>query len=346
MAPLFGNYKMEEKRMNLVGRNFLTLKDFTPEEIMYMIDLAADLKDRKKKGIPVDFHRGKNVALIFEKTSTRTRCSFEVAAHDLGMGTTYLDPSGSQIGKKESIADTARVLGRMYDGIEYRGYGQEIVEELAKHAGVPVWNGLTNEYHPTQMLADMLTVREHLGELKGLKFVYMGDARYNMGNSLMIVCAKLGLHFVACAPKKYFPNAQLVAQCEEYAKASGATITLTEDVMEGTKDADVIYTDVWVSMGEPAEVWEERIKDLSPYQVNKKAMDNAKDTAIFMHCLPAFHDLKTTIGLEMKERFGLDEMEVTDEVFESEQSVVFDEAENRMHTIKAVMVATLGDGRE
>lgn len=346
MAPLFGNYKMEEKRMNLVGRNFLTLKDFTPEEIMYMIDLAADLKDRKKKGIPVDFHRGKNVALIFEKTSTRTRCSFEVAAHDLGMGTTYLDPSGSQIGKKESIADTARVLGRMYDGIEYRGYGQEIVEELAKHAGVPVWNGLTNEYHPTQMLADMLTVREHLGELKGLKFVYMGDARYNMGNSLMIVCAKLGLHFVACAPKKYFPNAQLVAQCEEYAKASGATITLTEDVMEGTKDADVIYTDVWVSMGEPAEVWEERIKDLSPYQVNKKAMDNAKDTAIFMHCLPAFHDLKTTIGQEMKDRFGLDEMEVTDEVFESEQSVVFDEAENRMHTIKAVMVATLGDGRE
>lgn len=346
MAPLFGNYKMEEKRMNLVGRNFLTLKDFTPEEIMYMIDLAADLKDRKKKGIPVDFHRGKNVALIFEKTSTRTRCSFEVAAHDLGIGTTYLDPSGSQIGKKESIADTARVLGRMYDGIEYRGYGQEIVEELAKHAGVPVWNGLTNEYHPTQMLADMLTVREHLGELKGLKFVYMGDARYNMGNSLMIVCAKLGLHFVACAPKKYFPNAQLVAQCEEYAKASGATITLTEDVMEGTKDADVIYTDVWVSMGEPAEVWEERIKDLSPYQVNKKAMDNAKDTAIFMHCLPAFHDLKTTIGQEMKERFGLDEMEVTDEVFESEQSVVFDEAENRMHTIKAVMVATLGDGRE
>ena len=346
MAPLFGNYKMEEKRMNLVGRNFLTLKDFTPEEIMYMIDLAADLKDRKKKGIPVDFHRGKNVALIFEKTSTRTRCSFEVAAHDLGMGTTYLDPSGSQIGKKESIADTARVLGRMYDGIEYRGYGQEIVEELAKHAGVPVWNGLTNEYHPTQMLADMLTVREHLGELKGLKFVYMGDARYNMGNSLMIVCAKLGLHFVACAPKKYFPNEQLLAQCEEYAKASGATITLTEDVMEGTKDADVIYTDVWVSMGEPAEVWEERIKDLSPYQVNKKAMDNAKDTAIFMHCLPAFHDLKTTIGQEMKERFGLDEMEVTDEVFESEQSVVFDEAENRMHTIKAVMVATLGDGRE
>ncbi len=332
--------------MNLVGRNFLTLKDFTPEEIMYMIDLAADLKERKKKGIPVDFHRGKNVALIFEKTSTRTRCSFEVAAHDLGMGTTYLDPSGSQIGKKESIADTARVLGRMYDGIEYRGYGQEIVEELAKHAGVPVWNGLTNEYHPTQMLADMLTVREHLGELKGLKFVYMGDARYNMGNSLMIVCAKLGLHFVACAPKKYFPNAQLVAQCEEYAKASGATITLTEDVMEGTKDADVIYTDVWVSMGEPAEVWEERIKDLSPYQVNKKAMDNAKDTAIFMHCLPAFHDLKTTIGQEMKDRFGLDEMEVTDEVFESEQSVVFDEAENRMHTIKAVMVATLGDGRE
>ncbi len=329
--------------MNLKGRHFLTLKDFTPEEITYMIDLAADLKDKKKKGIPVDYYKGKNIALIFEKTSTRTRCSFEVAAHDLGMGSTYLDPTGSQIGKKESIADTARVLGRMYDGIEYRGYGHEIVEELAKYAEVPVWNGLTNEYHPTQMLADMLTVREHLGELKGLKFVYMGDARYNMGNSLMIVCAKLGLHFVACAPKEYFPSQELVAQCEEYAKASGGTITLTEDAMAGTKDADVIYTDVWVSMGEPAEVWEERIKALSPYQVNKKAMDNAKSTAIFMHCLPAFHDLKTKIGKEMGKKFNVTEMEVTDEVFESAQSVVFDEAENRMHTIKAVMVATLGE---
>ncbi len=329
--------------MNLKGRHFLTLKDFTPEEITYMIDLAAELKDKKKKGIPVDYHRGKNVALIFEKTSTRTRCSFEVAAHDLGMGTTYLDPSSSQIGKKESIADTARVLGRMYDGIEYRGYGQEIVEELAKHAGVPVWNGLTNEYHPTQMLADMLTIREHLGDVKGLKFVYMGDARYNMGNSLMIVCAKLGLHFVACAPKEYFPEAELVAQCEEYAKASGGSVTLTEDVEAGTKDADVIYTDVWVSMGEPMEVWEERIRVLSPYQVNAKVMSNAKPSAIFMHCLPAFHDHKTVIGKEMGEKFGRSEMEVTDEVFESEQSVVFDEAENRMHTIKAMMLATLGE---
>lgn len=329
--------------MNLKGRNFLTLKDFTPEEIVYMIDLAADLKAKKKKGIPVDYYRGKNVALIFEKTSTRTRCSFEVAAHDLGMGTTYLDPSGSQIGKKESIADTARVLGRMYDGIEYRGFGQEIVEELAKHAGVPVWNGLTNEYHPTQMLADMLTVREHFGKWEGLKFVYMGDARYNMGNSLMIACAKLGLDFVACAPEKYFPSRELVEQCKEYAAQSGSSITLTENVEEAAKDADVIYTDVWVSMGEPAEVWEERIKELSPYQVNAKVMGNAKETAIFMHCLPAFHDLKTAIGKEMGERFGLSEMEVTDEVFESRQSVVFDEAENRMHTIKAVMVATLGE---
>ena len=281
--------------------------------------------------------------MIFEKTSTRTRCSFEVAAHDMGMGTTYLDPSGSQIGKKESIPDTARVLGRMYDGIEYRGYGQEIVEELAKYAGVPVWNGLTNEYHPTQMLADLLTIREHLGDYKGLKFVYMGDARYNMGNSLMIACAKMGMHFVACTSKEYFPSKELVAQCEEYAKASGGSVALTEDVESGTKDADVIYTDVWVSMGEPDEVWAERIKVLSPYQVNKKVMDNAKDSAIFMHCLPAFHDLKTKIGKEVYEKFGMKELEVTDEVFESEQSVVFDEAENRMHTIKAVMVATLGE---
>lgn len=329
--------------MNLKGRNFLTLKDFSPEEITYLIDLAADLKDKKKKGIPVNHYVGKNVALIFEKTSTRTRCSFEVAAHDMGMGTTYLDPSGSQIGKKESIPDTARVLGRMYDGIEYRGYGQEIVEELAKYAGVPVWNGLTNEYHPTQMLADLLTIREHLGDYKGLKFVYMGDARYNMGNSLMIACAKMGMHFVACTSKEYFPSKELVAQCEEYAKASGGSVALTEDVESGTKDADVIYTDVWVSMGEPDEVWAERIKVLSPYQVNKKVMDNAKDSAIFMHCLPAFHDLKTKIGQEVYEKFGMKELEVTDEVFESKQSVVFDEAENRMHTIKAVMVATLGE---
>ena len=331
------------KRMDLTGRNFLTLKDFTTEEIEYMIDLAAELKDKKKNSVMMDKYRDKNIALIFEKTSTRTRCSFEVAAHDLGMGSTYLDPSGSQIGKKESIADTARVLGRMFDGIEYRGFEQSIVEELAKYAGVPVWNGLTNEYHPTQMLADMLTIREHLGELKGLKLVYMGDARYNMGNSLMIACAKLGMHFVACSSKEYFPNEELVNECKEFAKATGATITLTEDVMEGTKDADVIYTDVWVSMGEPEEVWAQRIKSLLPYQVNKKVMDNAKDTAIFMHCLPAFHDHKTKIGKEVGEKFGLDALEVTDEVFESAQSVVFDEAENRMHTIKAVMVATLGE---
>lgn len=329
--------------MNLKGRHFLTLKDYTPEEILYLLDLAADLKNKKKAGIPVDHYRGKNIALIFEKTSTRTRCSFEVAAHDMGMGTTYLDPSGSQIGKKESIADTARVLGRIYDGIEYRGFGQEIVEELAKHAGVPVWNGLTNEYHPTQMLADMLTVREELGRLKGVKLVYMGDARFNMGNSLMIVCAKLGLHFVACAPKKYFPDAGLVAECEAYAKASGGSITLTEDVYAGTTGADVICTDVWVSMGEPDAVWEERIRELSPYKVTKEVMDRAGEQSIFLHCLPAFHDLKTKIGREMGERFGITEMEVTDEVFESSRSKVFEEAENRMHTIKAVMVATLGE---
>lgn len=328
--------------MDLKGRNFLTLKDFTAEEILYFLDLAAELKEKKKKGIPVDTLRGKNVALIFEKTSTRTRCSFEVAAHDLGMGTTYLDSSGSQIGKKESIKDTARVLGRMFEGIEYRGFGQEIVEELAKYAGVPVWNGLTNEYHPTQMLADMLTIREHLGRLAGVKLVYMGDARYNMGNSLMIVCAKLGMHFVACAPKKYFPNEDLVKECQVYAKESGATITLTEDVKAGTKGADVIYTDVWVSMGEPDEVWEERIRELTPYKVTKQVMENAGPQAIFLHCLPAFHDWDTKIGKEMGERFGIRDMEVTDEVFESPQSVVFDEAENRMHTIKAVMAATLG----
>lgn len=329
--------------MTLKGRNFLTLKDYTPEEILYLLDLAAEFKEKKKKGIPVDIHRGKNVALIFEKTSTRTRCAFEVAAHDLGMGTTYLDPSGSQIGKKESIADTARVLGRMYEGIEYRGYGQEIVEELAKYAGVPVWNGLTNEYHPTQMLADMLTIREQLGRLKGVKLTYMGDARYNMGNSLMIVCAKLGMHFTACAPKKYFPNEALVKQCEEYAEASQGSITLTEDVARGTKGADVIYTDVWVSMGEPDEVWEERIRELTPYKVTAQVMENAGESAIFLHCLPSFHDLKTKIGKEMGERFQIQDMEVTDEVFGSAQSKVFDEAENRMHTIKAVMAATLGE---
>ena len=328
--------------MNLKGRHFLTLKDYTPEEFAYLLELSADLKKKKKEGVLVDTLRGKNVALIFEKTSTRTRCSFEVAAHDLGMGTTYLDPKGSQIGKKESIADTAKVLGSMYEGIEYRGFGQEIVEELAKYAGVPVWNGLTNEYHPTQMLADMLTIQENFGRLKGIKLVYMGDARYNMGNSYMIACAKMGMDFVACAPKKYFPNEELVAQCQEYAKASGATITLTEDVMEGTKDADVICTDVWVSMGEPDEVWAERIKDLSPYKVTKEVMTNGKKETIFLHCLPSFHDLNTGIGKEMGERFGLKDMEVTDEVFQSEQSKVFQEAENRMHTIKAVMAATLG----
>ena len=328
--------------MDLKGRDFLKLLDFTPEEITYMLDLAADLKDKKKKGILTKWHEGKNVALIFEKTSTRTRCAFEIAAHDLGMGTTYLDPSGSQIGKKESIADTARVLGSMFEGIEYRGFGQDIVDKLAKYAQVPVWNGLTNEFHPTQMLADLLTIREHFGYLKEIKLTYMGDARYNMGNSLMVACAKMGMHFVACTSKKYFPDAGLVAECEKIAAQTGATITLTEDVTEGTKDADVIYTDVWVSMGEPDEVWTERIRELSPYQVNKAAMANAKPGAVFMHCLPAFHDLKTKIGKEMGEKFGITEMEVTDEVFESEASIVFEEAENRMHTIKAVMAATLG----
>lgn len=328
-------------KIDLTGRDFLTLRDFTKEEIEYLIDLSAEFKRKKKNGERVDNYRGQNVALIFEKTSTRTRCSFEVAAHDLGMGTTYLDPSGSQIGKKESIADTARVLAGMFDGIEYRGFEQTIVEELAEYSKVPVWNGLTNEYHPTQMIADMLTIKERFGKLEGLKFVYMGDARYNMGNSLMIACAKLGLNFVACTNKAYFPNEELVSICREYAEKSGGSVTLTENVSEGTKDADVIYTDVWVSMGEPDSVWEERIHALMPYQVNKSAMDNAKKSAIFMHCLPAFHDLKTKIGREIHEKFGISEMEVTDEVFESEQSVVFDEAENRMHSIKAVMAATL-----
>lgn len=327
--------------MNLKGRHFLKLLDYTPEEILYLLELAADLKKKKKQGILVDSLRGKNVALIFEKTSTRTRCAFEVAAHDLGMGTTYLDPSGSQIGKKESIADTARVLGGMYEGIEYRGYGQEIVEELAKYAGVPVWNGLTNEFHPTQMLADLLTIQEKLGYLKGIKLVYMGDARYNMGNSWMVACAKMGMHFVACAPKDFFPEEALVEECRAIAQQTGATITLTEDVAEAAADANVIYTDVWVSMGEPDSVWEERIKALTSYQVNKKVMQMAGKDAIFMHCLPAFHDLDTKIGREMGDKFGITEMEVTDEVFESPQSVVFEEAENRMHTIKAVMLATL-----
>ena len=327
--------------MNLKGKHFLKLLDFTPEEILGLIDFAAELKDKKKKGIPHDTLHGKNIALIFEKTSTRTRCAFEVAAHDLGMQVTYLDPSGSQIGKKESIADTARVLGRMFDGIEYRGFGQDIVEELAFHAGVPVWNGLTNEYHPTQILADFLTIREHFGFLKGAKLVYMGDARYNMGNSLMVGCAKMGMHFVACAPKKYFPDPALIATCEEIAKETGATLTFSEDVMEATKDANVIYTDVWVSMGEPVGIWAERIAELSPYQVNAAVMKNAGENAVFMHCLPAFHDLKTSVGKEMGEKFDRDCMEVTDEVFESKQSIVFDEAENRMHTIKAVMAATL-----
>ncbi|MEI3111409.1 MAG: ornithine carbamoyltransferase [Oscillospiraceae bacterium] len=327
--------------MNLKGRNFLKLLDFTPDEIQSLLDLAAELKAKKKQGIRHDDFCGKNIALIFEKTSTRTRCSFEVAAHDLGMHATYLDPSGSQIGKKESIADTARVLGRMFDGIEYRGYGQSIVEELAQYAGVPVWNGLTNEFHPTQILADFLTIQEHFGHLKGINFVYMGDARYNMGNSLMVGCAKMGVNFTACAPAKYWPSADLMEICGKLADESGATLTFTEDPIEGTKGADVIYTDVWVSMGEPVEVWEERLNDLSPYQVNQKLMDNAGPQAKFMHCLPAYHDHKTAIGKEMGERFQRDAMEVTDEVFEGPASIVFDEAENRMHTIKAVMAATL-----
>ena len=327
--------------MNLKGKSFLKLLDFTPAEIGELIDFAADLKAKKKAGIPHRLCEGKNIALVFEKTSTRTRCAFEVAGADLGMHPVYLDPQGSQIGKKESIADTARVLGRMFDGIEYRGFGQEIVEELAKHAGVPVWNGLTNEFHPTQILADFLTIKEHFGSLEGIKLVYMGDARYNMGNSLMVGCAKMGMHFVACAPKKYFPDAELVNTCNEIAKETGAVLEFIENPEEAVKGASVIYTDVWVSMGEPAEVWAERIKELSPYQVNSRLMEIAGKQCRFMHCLPAFHDLKTTTGKEIHEKFGITCMEVTDEVFESEQSIVFDEAENRMHTIKAVMAATL-----
>ncbi|MBP3313428.1 MAG: ornithine carbamoyltransferase [Oscillospiraceae bacterium] len=321
--------------------HFLKLLDLTPEEISDLLDLAATLKAQKKAGIPHRLCEGKNIVLLFEKDSTRTRCSFEVAGADLGMSVTYLGPSGSQMGKKESIADTARVLGRMFDGIEYRGYGQTIVEDLAKYSGVPVWNGLTNEFHPTQILADFLTIREHFGSLKGKKLVYCGDARYNMGNSLMVGCAKMGMHFVACAPEAYFPDQALIATCEEIAKETGATLEFITDPMLATKDAHVIYTDVWVSMGEPDSVWQERIEALMPYQVNKAMMDNAGPQCRFMHCLPAFHDLNTTVGKQIYEKFGIDCMEVTDEVFESEASIVFDEAENRMHTIKAVMAATL-----
>lgn len=327
--------------MDFKGRDFLTLLDYTPQEIAALLDLAADLKAKKKAGVPHDVLRGKNVALIFEKTSTRTRCSFEVAAHDLGMGTTYLDPKGSQIGKKESIADTAQVLGSMFDGIEYRGYGQSIVEQLAQYAPVPVWNGLTNEFHPTQILADFLTLREHFGRLAGLKFVYMGDARYNMGNSLMIGCAKMGLHFTACAPKAYWPEEALVERCRAIAAETGANLTFTEDPAD-VAGADAVYTDVWVSMGEPEEVWAQRIHDLAPYQVNAQCMATAGPQAVFMHCLPAYHDHCTEVGRVMGEKFGRDAMEVTDEVFTSKQSIVFQEAENRMHTIKAVMAATLG----
>ncbi len=326
---------------SLKNKDFLKLLDFTPEEISYLLELAADLKAKKKAGIPHALCQGKNIALIFEKTSTRTRCAFEVAGHDLGMGVTYLDPTGSQIGKKESIADTARVLSRMFDGIEYRGFGQSIVEELAQYADVPVWNGLTNEFHPTQILADFLTIQEHCGGLQGKKLVYMGDARYNMGNSLMVGCAKMGMHFVACAPEKYFPDQALVAECQAIALETGATLSFITDPAAAVQNADVIYTDVWVSMGEPVEVWKERIADLAPYQVNAQLMAQAGDKAVFMHCLPAFHDHKTIVGKEMGEAFGRDAMEVTDEVFEGPQSIVFDEAENRMHTIKAVMAATL-----
>ncbi len=327
--------------MNLKGKHFLKLLDFTPAEIEGLIDLATELKAKKKAGIPHRLCEGKNIALIFEKTSTRTRCAFEVAAADLGMHPVYLDPNGSQIGKKESIADTARVLGRMFDGIEYRGFGQEIVEELAAYAGVPVWNGLTNEYHPTQILADFLTVKEHFGSLKGKKLVYIGDARYNMGNSLMVGCAKMGMHFVACAPKAYFPEQALIDECLAVASETGAVLEFIEDPFVATKGADVIYTDVWVSMGEPKAVFAKRIEDLSPYRVTKELMENAGEQCRFMHCLPAFHDLGTVIGREIYEQFGIDCMEVTHEVIEGPASIVFDEAENRMHTIKAVMAATL-----
>ncbi len=327
--------------MSFKSKHFLKLLDFTPAEIEALLDLAADLKAKKRAGIAHRLHEGKSIALIFEKTSTRTRCAFEVAATDLGMHAVYLDPSGSQIGKKESIADTARVLGRMFDGIEYRGFGQEIVEELAAHAGVPVWNGLTNEYHPTQILADFLTIREHFGSLKGKKLVYMGDARYNMGNSLMVGCAKMGMHFVACAPKAYFPSDELIATCREIAAETGAVLEFIEEPLKAVKGADVIYTDVWVSMGEPDSVWKERIEALTPYRVTEALMDTAGPQCRFMHCLPAFHDLGTVVGKQIFDKFGIDCMEVTNGVFESERSIVFDEAENRMHTIKAVMAAIL-----
>ncbi len=327
--------------VNLRGRSYLKLLDFTSEEIRYLLDLSKNFKDLKRTNTPHKYLEGKNIVLLFEKTSTRTRCSFEVAGLDLGMGVTYLDPGSSQMGKKESIKDTARVLGRMYDGIEYRGFSQDLVQELSDYAGVPVWNGLTDQFHPTQMLADLLTIEEKLGRLKGVNFTYMGDARNNMGNSLMVACAKMGLNFTACAPKELFPEDWLVKECEKLAAENGCTVTLTEDVKAGTQNADVIYTDIWVSMGEPDEVWAERIKLLKPYQVNKAVMENASKDAIFMHCLPSFHDTKTTIGAQIAEKFGIPEMEVTDEVFESKQSVVFDEAENRMHTIKAVVYATL-----
>lgn len=327
--------------MDLRGRDFLKLLDYTEEEIKYLIDVALEFKKKKKANEPHEYLKGKNIALIFEKDSTRTRCSFEVAAYDLGMHVTYLGPTGSQIGKKETIKDTARVLSGIYDGIEYRGFGQDIVEELAKYSDVPVWNGLTNEFHPTQMLADLMTVLENFGYLKGLKLVFLGDARNNVGSSLMVICSKLGLHFTCCAPKELFPNADLVKQCEEFAKISGGSVTLTEDVTEGTKDADVLYTDVWVSMGEKDELWEERIKLLTPYQVNNKIIENAKENVIFLHCLPSFHNIDTTIGKDVYEKFGVKEMEVTDEVFESSHSKVMQEAENRMHTIKAVIYETL-----
>lgn len=327
--------------VNLRGKNFLTLLDFTPDQIRYLLDLSRDFKNAKRAGIPHAHLAGKNIVLLFEKTSTRTRCAFEVAGRDLGMGVTYLDPGSSQMGKKESIADTARVLGRMYDGIEYRGFDQKIVEELAAYAGVPVWNGLTNQFHPTQILADLLTIQEKFGRLKGVRFTYMGDARNNMGNSLMIGCAKMGLHFTACAPSSLFPAPELVEKAKEFAAASGGSVTLTEDVDQGPANADVIYTDIWVSMGEADSVWAERIKLLKPYQVNAGVMAKAAPNAIFMHCLPSFHDTNTTIGAQVAKDFGVTEMEVANEVFEGPQSVVFDEAENRMHTIKAVMYATL-----
>lgn len=328
--------------ISLSGRNYLKLLDFTPDEIRYLISLAKQFKALKLAGTPHKYLEGKNIVLLFEKTSTRTRCSFEVAGHDLGLGVTYLDPGSSQMGKKESIEDTARVLGRMFDGIEYRGYGQEIVENLAAHAGVPVWNGLTNEFHPTQMIADMLTLEENFPEgIKGKKFVFMGDAENNVANSLMVVCAKLGLHFVACGPEERMPNAELVSTCMDLARESGGSVTLTSSVEEACTGADVVYTDIWVSMGEPAELWEERIKLLSPYQVNNRVIDLMAPTGIFMHCLPAFHDTETTIGAEIAERFGITEMEVTDEVFRGSRSRVFDEAENRMHSIKAIIYATL-----